>query len=91
MAGNFHCDRYLQNIILFGSITIWVMEKYINLNTSEYSQLMISYRLASHTKPLAPIIREIEALFMTDKETPMVTILFFKIRPKIIPSKILWL
>ena len=30
-----------------------------NLNTSEDSQPMISYRLASHDKPLGPIIKDI--------------------------------
>ena len=29
---------------------------------------MTSYRLVFHPKPLGPIIREIEALFMTDKK-----------------------
>ena len=29
---------------------------------------MISYRLVYHPKPLGPIIREIQALFMTDKK-----------------------
>ena len=60
-----------------------------NLTTSEDSQPIISYRLALHTKPLGPIIREIQALFMTAKETPVVAILLFKMRPKIFPVKTL--
>ena len=47
--------------------------------------------LVYHPKPLGTIIREIEALFMTDKETPVAAILFFKMRPKIFPGNILWL
>ena len=42
-----------------------------------------------HPKTLGPIVREILALFMTDKEMPVVAILFFKMRPKIFPVKIL--
>ena len=46
---------------------------------------MISYMLVYHPKPLGPI-RELYTLFMTDKETPVAAILFFKMRPKIFPS-----
>ena len=42
-----------------------------------------AHDLARHTKPLGPIINEIKVLFMTDKETPVVAILFFKMSPNI--------
>ena len=41
-----------------------------NPTTPEDSQPMISYRLVGHSKPLGPIIREIQALFMTEKKRP---------------------
>ena len=47
---------------------------------------MISYRLVYHPKPLGPIIREIYALFMTDKETPVAAILFFFSKSNLISS-----
>ena len=47
-----------------------------NLTTPKDSQSMIFYTLVYHPKPLGPIVREISALFMTDKETPVAAILF---------------
>ena len=48
---------------------------------------MISYRLVYNPKPLGPIIREIQALFMTNKETPVAAILFFQNEAKNISSQ----
>ena len=59
------------------------------LTTSEDSQPGISYRLASHAKAIGPIIRELWEIFMTDKEMPVVAMVFFKMRQIIFPGKIL--
>ena len=75
--------------IAISFLTLQFLHFCVFFSSVKDSQDMIYYGLVLHSKPLGPIISELQALYTVNTEIAVAAILFFEISRKLLPGKVL--